>query len=78
MKQSLSAFKHYVVCIKNKGHEASLDRRKIYRLLPDKRAFARDLLRIVDESGQSYLYPYHFFAPIKLSSPVVKALALAA
>ena len=78
MKQALSAFKHYVVCVKNKGYEASLDRRKIYRVLPDKQAFARGLLRIVDESGQPYLYPYYFFAPIKLSSPLVKALALAA
>ena len=78
MKRSFSAYKHHVVCVKNKGYEASLDRRKIYRVLPDNQAFARGLLRIVDESGQPYLYPYHFFAPIKLPSPLVKALALAA
>lgn len=78
MKQILNTYKHHVVCVKNRGYEASLERRKIYRVQPDKQAFERGLLRIIDESGQSYLYPYTFFAPIKLSSPLVKALALAA
>lgn len=78
MKHSLIAHKQHVVCIKNKGYEASLERRKIYRVLPDKYSVERGLLRIVDESGQAYLYPNNFFAHIRLPPPLAKALALAA
>jgi hypothetical protein len=78
MKQILNTYKHHVVCVKNKGYEVSLERRKIYRVQPDKQAAERGLLRVIDESKQSYLYPYTLFAPIKLTSPLIKALALAA
>ncbi len=78
MKHPLDTYKQHVVCIKNTGYEASLERRKIYRVRADKQALGRGLLRVIDESGGSYLYPYNLFAPIKLSPPLVKALALAA
>ena len=78
MKQLLNAYKKHVVCISNRGYEVSLERRKIYRIRPDKQALAMCLLRVVDESGQSYLYPYNLFSPITLPSPLIKALALAA
>jgi len=45
-----------VICIDNKGNEASLIRGKIYRALPDARAAKDDLVRIVDESGEDYLF----------------------
>ena len=70
--------KHFVVCVNNEGNEASLERRKIYRALPDQQANAQDLIRIVDESGESYLYPAKRFIPIKLSQSIVKAFARAA
>ena len=47
----------YVVCIKNKGYRASLEKRKIYKVIPDAEASAHKLIRVVDESGEDYLYP---------------------
>lgn len=70
--------KHFAICIKNKGNEVSLERRKVYPVLDDKNAFARDLIRVVDESGGSYLYPGNFFVAIKLPQPVLRAFAHAA
>ena len=54
----------YLVCIANGGYAASLELRKIYRKLPDARAAAHRLFRVIDESGQGYLYPSGFFVPI--------------
>ena len=67
--------KHYVVCIKNQGYEASLETRKTYRVVPDKSASERHLLCIVDESGESYFYPENCFFAIKLPQPILRALA---
>lgn len=78
MKHLLSSRKNWVVCVKNKGYQAALERRKIYQLIADSQASSHGLIRVIDESGQSYLYPHQFFAPIKLPQPIVKALALAA
>lgn len=66
-----------VLCLKNKGYEASLERRKVYRAIPDRAAAADDLLRIVDESGDDYLYPSRFFAPLRLSTAVKRAVLAA-
>jgi hypothetical protein len=65
----------YFVCIKNQGYEVSLERRKIYRAIEDKRAETHGLIRIKDESGQSYLYPEDRFVAIRLPLPVLRALA---
>ena len=70
--------RQYVVCIQNRGYEVSLEKRKIYRVAPDERASEHNLIRIVDESGQRYLYPESYFASIRLPHPIVKALDLAA
>ncbi len=55
-----------VLCLRNKGYEVSLERRKIYRVLPDRDAAAHGQLRVVDESGEDYLYPASFFARLNL------------
>jgi hypothetical protein len=47
----------FVVCIKNEGYSASLEPRKIYRVVPDSSAAAHRLIRVVDESGEDYLDP---------------------
>ena len=73
-----SARRHYVVCVNNEGYEASLEARKIYPVLRDAAAATHRLLRVVDESGEDYLYPAGRFAPITLSPNLAKALALAA
>jgi hypothetical protein len=64
----------FVVCVRNEGYEVSLELRKIYRALPDTGAARHHLLRVVDESGEDYLYPQDFFLPIELSEAVEKAL----
>lgn len=56
----------FVVCINNEGYPASLELRKIYRVLPDEKAAKHSLMRVVDESGEDYLYPERFFVPIQL------------
>ena len=66
-----------VLCLKNKGYEASLERRKIYRAVPDRAAALDQLIRVIDESGDDYLFPVAFFAPVKLS-PSVRRAVLAA
>jgi hypothetical protein len=69
--------KRFVVCLKNKGYEVSLERRKIYQVLPDPRAAKHGLIRVVDESGEDYLYPQNFFAPIELPQPIRRAVLAA-
>jgi hypothetical protein len=61
--------KQFVVCIDNAGCAASLERRKIYIALRDTAARKHGLLRIVDESGEDYLYPKKSFRPIALRRP---------
>ncbi len=65
----------YVVCVRNEGHRASLVVRRIYRVLPDAEASKRKLVRVVDESGEDYLYPEAFFSTIELPPAVKKAFA---
>ena len=50
-----------VVCVDSEGYPTSLEKRKIYVALPDRAAEQRGLVRIVDESGDDYLYPKSFF-----------------
>jgi hypothetical protein len=58
--------KEFAVCVRNKGYEVSLERRKIYAVLPDPDAAKCKQLRVVDESGEDYLYPQAYFAAIEL------------
>ncbi len=58
--------RRYALCIKNRGYPAALDLRKVYRVLPDPTAEKRGLVRVVDESGEDYLYPEGFFVPIEV------------
>ncbi len=64
----------FVVCINNEGYPASLELHKIYRMLPDMDAEADGDLRIVDESGEDYLYPFSYFVPIQVPTLVEKSL----
>jgi hypothetical protein len=56
----------FLVCVKNSGYEASLELRKLYERLHDKEAEGFGQVRIIDESGEDYLYPQEFFAPVSL------------
>ena len=67
-----------VVCVENDGYPASLEKRKIYIALRDASAEKHGLLRIVDESGDDYLYPKAFFRSVALPQAVKKAVLAAA
>jgi hypothetical protein len=66
--------KKFVVCLKNKGYEVSLEPRKIYQVLPDAKAAEHGQLRVIDESGDDYLYPESYFALIELPPSIRKAV----
>jgi hypothetical protein len=68
----------FVVCIKNDGYKASLEPRKIYQILPDAVATSHRMLRVIDESGEDYLYPVDLFTPITLPQALAKVFTLTA
>ncbi len=73
----MSAKKQYVLCIDNTDYEASLITRKVYEVIPDEQAEKDDLIRVVDESGEDYLYHTSLFVFIQLPVEVEKALVAA-
>jgi len=66
--------RQYAVCVKNEGHEESLDVRKIYEVLSDPLAESRGFLRVVDED-EDYLYPASWFLRLDLPQEIETALA---
>lgn len=68
----------FLVCLENRGYEASLEKRKIYQIIEDETAKKQQLVRVIDESGEDYLFPKEYFAPIELPNEIVKALTKAA
>ena len=70
--------KQFVVCVRNEGYPASLEKRKIYVALRDPTAEKHGQLRVIDESGDDYLYPKGFFRSIALSDSIKKAVLVAA
>ncbi len=67
----------FVVCVRNVGYEASLELHKIYRVLPDLDAETDGDIRVVDESGEDYLYPADWFVPIEVPDAVQASLSKA-
>ena len=65
----------YAVCVNNEGHPASLELRKIYVVVPDAEALKHRLVRVVDESGEDYLYPQKWFVSVDLSPAARRAIA---
>jgi hypothetical protein len=68
----------YVVCIKNEGYLASLELRKFYQVIPDESATEHQCIRVIDESGEDYLYPADYFVQIDLPQVVEKVFSHAA
>ena len=64
----------YVVCIENGTYLVSLEVGKIYRALPDDFAAKHDLIRVIDESQEDYLFPNDYFIPIELPEEIERAL----
>jgi len=60
----------FVLCLRNEGYLASLEPRKIYEVLPDADAAKHRQIRVIDESGEDYLFPENYFVPISLPASV--------
>ncbi len=78
MGMNINQQSSFVVCVDNSEYPASLERRKIYQVLPDEQAEQHSMVRVVDESGEDYLYPSDYFLAVELPQQVQQALALAA
>ncbi|GAB4304387.1 MAG: hypothetical protein Kow0091_06130 [Geminocystis sp.] len=68
----------FAVCLNNQNYPASLELHKIYRVIPDEEAQLDGDLRIIDESGEDYLYPATYFSLIELPIDVQKSLLIVA
>ena len=68
----------FAVCVNNTDYPASLELHKIYRVLPDEDAEADGDMRVVDESGEDYLYSANYFVLVELPKAVEKSLLRAA
>jgi hypothetical protein len=78
MKQEKKSAHKFVVCINNTDYPASLELHKIYRVLLDEDAATDGDLRVIDESGEDYLYPSEYFVLIDLPEAVEQSLLRAA
>ena len=65
----------YLLCVKNEAYPTSLERRKVYQALPDPVAASRGFVRVIDESGEDYLYPSHYFVAVELPQAAAVAFA---
>jgi hypothetical protein len=68
--------KQFAICVRNEGAE-DLEIRRVYQILPDARAAKDGYVRVVDESGEDYLYPADYFVPVGLSREAERALSAA-
>ena len=75
MSTSRQSVPRFVVCVDNTGYPASLELHKIYRVAPDEGAEADGDIRVVDESGEDYLFSHDRFVPIRVPAVVRESLA---
>jgi hypothetical protein len=68
----------FYLCVRNEGYAASLQVRTVYSGMSDPEAESHGMLRIVDESGEDYLFPATFFVPIEVPETAVRVFAGAA
>jgi hypothetical protein len=67
--------KQFFLCVNNEGYPSSLEVRKVYQALPDEVAASRGFVRVIDESGEDYLYPSARFVAVELPQAAVNAFA---
>jgi hypothetical protein len=72
------AKRNLVICVDNAGYEVSLERRKFYEAIEDAAASKKNLIRVIDESGEDYLYPASLFVATELPAAVRRAVMRAA
>ena len=70
----MSEPKRFAVCIRNEGNEASLELRKIYEVLDDAAAASHQMIRVIDEENEDYLYAAAWFVPIDLPTNLEQAI----
>ena len=78
MKHKNHAIDRFVVCVNNKGYEASLQIGKLYGVIADGQADEYGLLRVIDEEGEDYGYPAEGFFPVEIPQALARALQTAA
>ncbi len=78
MQKLKLAASQFVICVENTGYKASLEKRKIYVALRDAMALRHGQVRVIDESGEDYLYPKSLFLPITVPASLRKAILKAA
>lgn len=64
----------FAVCIKNKGFEASLEVGKLYEVVPDAEVEKDDMIRVIDEDGEDYLFEANIFYPLAIPNELAVAL----
>jgi len=68
----------FLLCVNNRGYAASLERRKVYRAIGDLEAEKHGMVRVVDETGEDYLFPARLFVPIAVPRAAARAFSGAA
>lgn len=68
----------FVICVANEDYPASLEKRKMYEVISDPAAEKHGQIRVIDESGEDYLYPKEYFVPVSLPKNVEEAIIKAA
>jgi hypothetical protein len=68
----------FAICINNGGYVDDLKARTVYQILPDESAARSDYVRVIDETGEDYLYPANLFVPIEVPREVEEAFLLPA
>ena len=74
MSEEKTPARRFAVCVQNEGYEASLERNKLYVLIADPDAEKDGDIRVVDESGEDYLYPAEWFVPVEVPKAVEASL----
>jgi hypothetical protein len=64
----------FAICIKNDDYPASLQLWKVYRVLPDEKGERHNMMRVIDESGEDYLFSASYFVPVELPQAAESAL----
>jgi hypothetical protein len=70
----MSAKPQFAICIKNEKYPASLQLWKVYRVLPDEKGKRHNMIRVIDESGEDYLFSADYFVPVELPQLAESAL----
>ncbi len=65
----------FLLCVRNDGSD-DLESRKVYQVLPDPRAGREGFVRVIDESGEDYLYPAEYFVPVRLPLVIARTFRL--